>query len=60
MNSVTVYFINNGGSQTFSSPTIALVGDQFWLNVLDENNLQVAMIPREQIQYVVTPLNTAP
>lgn len=59
MNSVTVYLIN-GDSKTFTAATITLVYEQFWFRVLDENGNDVAAVPREQIQYVVTPLNTAP
>ncbi|MGZ4828046.1 MAG: hypothetical protein ACXV5J_00305 [Candidatus Angelobacter sp.] len=58
MNSVTVNFLN-GTSKTFGAATIRLSYEQFWLRVLDENNNEVAGIPREQILYVVTNMNTA-
>lgn len=58
MNSVTINFLN-GSSHTFGAASISLSYEQFWLRVLDQNNNEVAGIPREQILYVVTNLNTA-
>lgn len=47
-------------SKTFAAPSIGLAYEEFWFRAVDENNAEVAGIPRERIQYVVTQLNTAP
>jgi hypothetical protein len=58
MNIATVFFLD-GTSTTFGAPTVTLNDGQFWLEILNGQGEQVALIPREQIKYVATPFNTA-